>query len=93
MSESTILGLLGPETIAEILGKSTETIVRDHARRPQSLPPSLRIPGSRLLRWRREDVEAWLADLEVRQPAPTAQVHRRGRPTKTEQRARARGAA
>ncbi|MFB6261697.1 MAG: hypothetical protein ABEK42_13735, partial [Thiohalorhabdaceae bacterium] len=30
-------------------------------RNPESLPPRTIIPGSRLLRWRPEDVDRWLA--------------------------------
>lgn len=47
--------------LAELLGRSPETIKKDLRRNPLAVPPRLHIPGTRLLRWRRADVDAWLA--------------------------------
>jgi predicted DNA-binding transcriptional regulator AlpA len=55
--------LLTVSDLADILGRSPTTIRAGIHRNPASLPPPLNIPGSRLLRWRREDVERWLATL------------------------------
>ena len=52
--------LLTLEDLAAILGRSPETIRRDLRRNPDAVPPRLQIPGTRLLRWRAADVEAWL---------------------------------
>lgn len=47
--------------LAEILGRSPHTIKRDLRRNPDAVPPRLMLPGTKLLRWRDEDVETWLA--------------------------------
>ena len=47
--------------LAELLGRSPETIKKDLRRNPLAVPPRLHIPGTHLLRWRRVDVDAWLA--------------------------------
>ncbi len=53
--------LLDLNDLASLLGRSPETIKKDMSRNYLAVPPRLRIPGTRLLRWRRVDVEAWLA--------------------------------
>ena len=53
--------LLSVEDLAALLGRSAETIMSDIRRKPDAVPPRIVVPGTRLLRWRREDVEAWLA--------------------------------
>lgn len=47
--------------VATLLARSPETIRKDLHRNPAAVPPRLVIPGTRLLRWRAEDVHAWLA--------------------------------
>jgi predicted DNA-binding transcriptional regulator AlpA len=47
--------------VAALLGRSPETLRKDLRRNPAAVPPRLRIDGTRLLRWRAQDVEAWLA--------------------------------
>jgi predicted DNA-binding transcriptional regulator AlpA len=64
-SEKTPVGqdrLLTVEDLARILGRSPQTIRKDIARRPSAVPPRVRIPGTRQLRWRSSDVQQWLAD-------------------------------
>ena len=56
--ENSILDL---QELATMLGRSPETIKKDLRRNHLAVPPRLHIPGTRLLRWRRVDVEAWLA--------------------------------
>ena len=51
---------LTPEDLAPILGRAVTTIKTDARRKPESLPPRLRIPGSKKLLWLQSDVEAWL---------------------------------
>ena len=53
--------LLDLAELAEVLGRSPETIKKDLKRNPMAVPPRLQLPGTRLLRWRAVDVDAWLA--------------------------------
>jgi predicted DNA-binding transcriptional regulator AlpA len=57
--------LLDVFELAEILGRSAETIKRDIKRNPCAVPPRVHLPGTRLLRWRPMDVNAWLAEYVV----------------------------
>ena len=54
--------------LATLLGRSPETIRKDLARNPAAVPPRLLIPGTRLLRWRTVDVQAWLAQRVTQLP-------------------------
>lgn len=53
--------LLTLREVAAMLGRSPETVRKDLRRNPSAVPPRVRLPGTRLLRWRSEDVAAWLA--------------------------------
>lgn len=53
--------LLDLHELAELLCRSPQTIKKDLRRNPMAVPPRLHIPGTRQLRWRRIDVEVWLA--------------------------------
>jgi len=53
--------LLTLEELAQLLGRSPQTIKKDLRRNPAAVPPRLRLPHTRLLRWRAEDIAAWLA--------------------------------
>lgn len=53
--------LLDLHELSTLLGRSPETIKKDMKRNRLAVPPRLHIPGTRLLRWRQVDVEAWLA--------------------------------
>jgi len=64
----TTVPLLTLDELATILSRSPETIRRDIRRNPNAVPPRLQIPGTRLLRWRAADVEAWL-DLHAKEGA------------------------
>ena len=48
--------------LAEVLGRRPETIKKDLKRNPGAVPPRIHLPGTRLLRWRPADVDAWLAE-------------------------------
>lgn len=48
------------EDLAPLLGRAVSTIKTDARRRPQSLPPRLKIPGSSRLLWLEQDVAEWL---------------------------------
>lgn len=53
--------LLDLGELSQLLGRSPQTIRKDLRRRPDAVPPRLRLPGTRLLRWRAADVEHWLS--------------------------------
>jgi predicted DNA-binding transcriptional regulator AlpA len=55
--------LLDLNELGMLLGRSPETIKKDLKRNRLAVPPRLHIPGTRLLRWRAVDVDAWLAGL------------------------------
>jgi len=48
---------------------SPKTVGKDVRRSPLAVPPRLHIAGTRLLRWRAEDVAVWLAGLAEASPA------------------------
>jgi len=89
--------LLTVEQLSAYLHKSVASIRSDATRNPRSLPPLCRLPGTKRLLWRAEDVERWLAAFVTtsnsnQAPAPQ-EVNtgpRRGRPTKAMQVASAR---
>lgn len=89
--------LLTVDDLSSFLHKSVSSIRSDATRNPRSLPPICRLPGTKRLLWRSEDVELWLAahvaaDLRTSEIVQLPPRHRRGRPTKAEQIARQRGA-
>jgi predicted DNA-binding transcriptional regulator AlpA len=51
---------LDAKELAAILHLSPYTVRSDAIRRPERLPPSLVVPGSRRRLWLEEDVDAWL---------------------------------
>lgn len=53
--------LLTLDDLAQLLGRSPDTIKKDMRRNPDAVPPRLVLPHTRLLRWRACDVDAWLA--------------------------------
>jgi len=53
--------LLDLDELASLLRRSPETIKKDLKRNRLAVPPRLHIPGTRLLRWRRSDIDNWLA--------------------------------
>lgn len=53
--------LLTLDDLAQLLGRSPDTIKKDMRRNPTAVPPRLVLPQTRLLRWRACDVELWLA--------------------------------
>lgn len=58
---------LGVDEIAALLHKTPRTIREDARRRPHSLPPRLRIPGSDRMLWLESDVIEWLESCRVTQ--------------------------
>ena len=89
--------LLTVEQLAEFIHKSRASIRSDATRNPQSLPPICRLPNTKRLLWRLEDVESWLAahvtSPATQEPAPRLpkvgpepkSKARPGRPTKAAQ--------
>lgn len=83
--------LLTVDQLAEHLQKSAASIRSDATRNPQSLPPICRLPNTKRLLWRVEDVEQWIArhvagnhDFVPSRIQPQPEKRRRGRPTKAE---------
>lgn len=56
--EKTIIDV---NELSALLGRSPETIKKDLKRNRLAVPPRLHIPGTRFLRWRKVDVDSWLA--------------------------------
>ncbi|WP_374556055.1 hypothetical protein [Aquitalea pelogenes] len=52
--------MLDIHELAAILKRSPETIRKDLSRNSQAVPPCVIMPGTRLLHWRVEDVNARL---------------------------------
>lgn len=51
---------LTAEELAPLLRRSATTIRTDVRRRPETLPPRMRLPGSNRLMWLESDVVTWL---------------------------------
>lgn len=61
--------LLTLDDLAQMLGRSKNTIRKNIRRNPQAVPPHLVLPHPhQLLRWRATDVETWLA-LRAQRPS------------------------
>lgn len=90
-SVATPAVLLTVDQLAQCLHKSVASVRSDATRNPRSLPPICRLPGTKRLLWRAEDVERWLAEhvagvpTVLHAPSNGVEHRRRGRPTKTEQ--------
>ncbi len=80
--------LLTVDQLAEHLQKSVASIRSDATRNPQSLPPICRLPNTKRLLWRAEDVERWIglhvagADFPNVTEQTLPEKRRRGRPPK-----------
>lgn len=60
--------VVGPEYLVPLLHRTVETIKVDARRKPDSLPPRLKIPGSSKLLWLESDVVAWLQSCRTAEP-------------------------
>ncbi|CCQ39650.1 DNA-binding protein [Yersinia enterocolitica] len=87
--------LMTAEQLSKIIHKTVASIRSDATRNPISLPPICRLPNTKRLLWRLEDVEQWLAChvCTPQQPPLPSSINlvvpaKRGRPTKAEQIAR-----
>lgn len=52
--------MLRAEDLAPLLGRAVSTIKTDVRRRPETLPPRFKIPGSNRVMWLEADVLAWI---------------------------------
>lgn len=52
--------MLRAEDLAPLLGRAASTIKTDVRRRPETLPPRFKIPGSNRVMWLEADVLAWI---------------------------------
>lgn len=73
------------DDLAVLLKRPRCTLLSDRVRNPRALPPSITLPGTRHILFRRQDVDAWLAQLVAAMPAvPIAgPARRRGRSRKS----------
>lgn len=83
--------LLSVEQLARLIHKSPSSVRSDASRNIEALPPVCRLPGSKRLLWRREDVAAWIAKFVQVTPSTTSMAvtlaaapRKRGRPRKVE---------
>lgn len=60
MRVSDDLVLLDVDQLAAVLHRAPSTVRADVTRRPETLPPRVRLPGGRKVLWRAGDVAAWL---------------------------------
>ena len=65
MTPKDPLKTLGPEELAPILRRSVSSVKQDARRRPHTLPPRVKIPGSKQLLWLASDVEEFLMKARV----------------------------
>ena len=81
--------ILTVQELSKLIRKAPQSIYNDLGRNPQSLPPTLDIPGSSEVLF--VNVDQWLAShIKIHQP-PALKIiipHQRGRPTKSQQIAR-----
>lgn len=54
--------LMTVDDLAGVLRRSPKTVRSDVTRRPETLPPRVRVPGGRKVLWRAADVAAWLEE-------------------------------
>ena len=54
--------LLDIDELSALLGRSVHTIKKDLKQNPLAVPPRVHLPGTRLLRWRPQDIDVWLAE-------------------------------
>lgn len=79
------------EDLSTFLRRGKTSIHSDLSRNPASLPPAIRIPGTRRILFDPATVLAWVNGFTTQPAAPAAPEQprlRRGRPTKAEQIAR-----
>lgn len=63
------------DELAKLLGKSQETIRKNLRDNPRRVPPRMHMPGTKMLRWRKTEVEIWLEEqqsLSLRSKDPNA---------------------
>lgn len=60
MNSINEIKILTAEDLAPILHRELRTIKVDATRRPETLPPRLKIPGSKKILWLEKDVIEWL---------------------------------
>lgn len=72
------------EELSALLGRNPRSIINDRVRNPAAVPPAIKLPNTRVLIWRREDVDAFLAEyLETRPAQQESTNRRRERPRKS----------
>lgn len=63
---------IGVEELASLIRRAVPSIKSDLIRKPESLPPRVKMPGSKKLLWLKTDVIEWLHQCrEINQPKAT----------------------
>lgn len=60
-ARSLMAPLLELDDLSRLLARSPSAIKHALRHNPDDVPPCLQLPGTKLLRWRQEDADAWLA--------------------------------
>lgn len=78
--------VVGYQGLAELMGRSVQTLQSDRCRNPDSVPPASTPPGSRTPLWVVSDVIAWIQQHKARVGVlkPHTRVSGRGASTKAE---------
>lgn len=78
MTNTADLTLIRFPELSKILGGRSRSAIYEGIAKG-TIPPPVRLPGFKLLAWRRADIEAWLAAAQVSaSPTPTT-TPRRGK--------------
>lgn len=64
----TVPKIVGIAFLAPLIGRAESTIRVDVSRRPETLPPRLKIPGSSKVMWLESDVLTWLESCRTAKP-------------------------
>jgi predicted DNA-binding transcriptional regulator AlpA len=50
------------DELAQLMGISTGTLLKKLRLAPATIPPKMHLSGTKMLRWRRTDVDAWIVE-------------------------------
>lgn len=64
--------IIGAEELAGMLNMPVSTLKKDAQRKPEKLPPRVKLPGSPRLAWKLSTVEAWMDALKETREADHA---------------------
>lgn len=53
---------LDMDELAKVMGLSSGTIRKKLKSAPTEIPPKMHLPGTKMLRWRHQEVESWMVE-------------------------------